>query len=52
MRIKTYRDKSRSRHFDLVGGGADPWSVDLVVEAASFMLLGGFVCALVAVCIH
>jgi hypothetical protein len=43
---------SRSRHFDLVGRGDDPWSVDLVVEAASFILLGGFVWALVAVCIH
>lgn len=53
MRIKTYRDESRSRHFDLVGGGEDhPWSVDLVVEAFSFMLLGGFVFALVAVCMR
>jgi hypothetical protein len=52
MRFRTYRDNSRSRHFDLVGRGDDPWSVDLVVEAASFILLGGFVWALVAVCIH
>jgi hypothetical protein len=35
MRLQTYRDGSRSRQFDLVGGGNDPWSVDLVVEAAS-----------------
>jgi hypothetical protein len=52
MRIKTYRDESRSRHFDLVGGGEDPWSVDLVVEAISCMLLSGFACALVAVCLR
>jgi hypothetical protein len=52
MQIKTYCDKSRSRHFDLVGGGEDPWSVDLVVEAFSCMLLGGFACALVATCMH
>jgi len=49
MRIKTYRDESRSRHFDLVGGGEDPWSVDLVVEAISCMLLSGFAVALFAV---
>ena len=52
MRIKTYRDESRSRHFDLVGEGEDPWSVDLVVEAISCMLLSGFACALVAVCLR
>jgi hypothetical protein len=52
MRIQTYRDESRSRHFDLVGGGEHPWSVDLVVEAFSFMLLDGFVFALVAVCMR
>lgn len=52
MRIKTFRDESRSRHFDLVGGGEHPWSVDLVVEAFSFMLLGGFAFALVAVCMR
>jgi hypothetical protein len=52
MRIKTYRDESRSRHFDLVGEGEDPWSVDLVVQAFSCMLLGGFAFALVALCMH
>jgi hypothetical protein len=50
MRIRTYRDEARSYHFDVLGGGNDPWSVDLVVEAVSFLLLGSFVCALVAVC--
>ncbi len=52
MRIKTFRDESRSRHFDLVGEGEDPWSVDLVVQAFSCMLLGGFAFALVALCMH
>jgi len=53
MRIKTYRDESRSRHFDLVWGGQDhPWSVDLVVEAFSCLLLGGFALALIALCMH
>jgi hypothetical protein len=52
MRLQTYRDECRSRHFDLVGRGDDPWSVDLAVEAFSFFLLSGFVCALTAVCIH
>jgi hypothetical protein len=47
MRIRTYRDESRSRHFDLIGGGNDPWSVDLVLEAVSCVLLGGFAFAIV-----
>jgi len=49
MRIQTYRDKCRSRHFDLVGRGDDPWSIDLVVEGVSFFLVSGFICALAAV---
>ena len=52
MRIQTYLDESHSRHFDLVGGGDNPWSIDLVVEAVSCILLGGFIIALVAECIH
>jgi hypothetical protein len=52
MRFQTYLDDSHSRHFDLVGGSDNPWSIDLVVVAASCVLLGGFACALVAVCIH
>jgi len=50
MRIRTYCVEARSYHFDVLGRGNDPWSVDLVVEAVSFLLLGSFVCALVAVC--
>jgi len=41
-------DDSRSRHFDLVGGGKDPWSVDLVVETTSCILVAAFGCALFA----
>jgi hypothetical protein len=50
MRIRTYQDTSHSRHVDLVGSGNDPWSVDLIVEAVSFVLLGGFGLALFALC--
>jgi hypothetical protein len=52
MRVQTYRDESRSRHFDLTGGGGHPWSIDLVAATASCILLVGFACALVAVCVH
>jgi hypothetical protein len=41
-------DESHSRHFDLVGGGKDPWSVDLVVEATSCILVAAFGCDLIA----
>jgi hypothetical protein len=38
MHLHTYRDESRSRHFDLVGHS---WSIDLVtVTAASILVLG------------
>src|SRR6476659_2896866 len=30
MRLHSYRDESHSRHFDLIGGGGRPWSIDLV----------------------
>jgi hypothetical protein len=48
MRFQTYRDESRSRHFDLSGGTGHPWSIDLVSLAASVILLLGFACALAA----
>ena len=48
MRIRTYRDKHSSRHFDLVGGVERPWSVDLVATTASGILVLGFASALVA----
>jgi hypothetical protein len=52
MRLRTYRDETRSRHFDLIGGGGHPWSVDLVVIVASAILVLGFACALVRLWIH
>ena len=46
MRLQTYRDESRSRHFDLIGGRKHPRSIDLVLVATSGMLSVGFACAL------
>ena len=48
MHLRTYMDESRSRHFDLVGGRKKPWTVDLVVEMISCILVAAFGCALVA----
>ena len=52
MHVQTYRDESRSRHFDLTGGGGHPWSIDLVAATASGILIAGFACALVALWVH
>jgi hypothetical protein len=52
MRLRTYRDETRSRHVDLIGGGSHPWSVDLVAITASGILVLGFACALVALWVH
>jgi hypothetical protein len=46
MRLQTYRDESRSRHFDLISGGERPRSIDLVLAITSGMLVVGFACAL------
>ena len=46
MRLQTYRDESRSRHFDLIYGRERPRSIDLVLVATSGMLVVGFACAL------
>jgi hypothetical protein len=48
MRFRTYRDQTYSRHLDLIGGGVQPWSIDLVSLLASSLLAVGFVCALLA----
>jgi hypothetical protein len=32
MHLHLYRDESRSGHFDLVGEGDHPWTIDLVIE--------------------
>jgi hypothetical protein len=50
MHLHTYRDESRSRHFDLIGGHR--WSIDLVAVTASGILLMGFACAVAALCVH
>jgi len=41
MHLHTYRDESRSRHLDLIGGRGHPWSIDLVVVTASGHLVDG-----------
>jgi hypothetical protein len=46
MHLQTYRDESRSRHFDLICGRERPKSIDLVLVATSGMLVVGFACAL------
>ncbi len=46
MHPHTYRDESRSRHFDLISGGKRPRSIDLVLAITSGMLVVGFACAL------
>ena len=48
MRLHSYRDESRSRHFDLIGGGSRRWSIDLVYVTTSAILVVGFGCALMA----
>jgi hypothetical protein len=48
MRLQTYRDESRSRHFDLIFGGEHPRSIDLVLVTISGMLVVSFACALMA----
>ena len=50
MRLHSYRDEYHSTHFDLIGGGSRPWSIDLVSVAAAGMLVLGFACALIALC--
>ena len=52
MHLHTYRDESRSRHLDLIGGRGHPWSIDLVVVIASGILLMGFACAFAALLIR
>jgi hypothetical protein len=52
MHLHTYRDESRSRHLDLIGGRGHPWSIDLVAVIASGILLMGFACADAALWIH
>jgi hypothetical protein len=48
MHLHLYRDESRSGHFDLVGEGDHPWTIDLVTTTAAAILVVGFASALVA----
>lgn len=48
MHLHMYRDESRSGHLDIVGGGAHPWTIDLVTVIAIALLVVGFASALVA----
>jgi hypothetical protein len=50
MHLHTYRDESRSRHFDLIGDHR--WSIDLVAAIASCILLVGFGCAVAALLVY
>jgi hypothetical protein len=52
MHLHTYRDESRSRHFDLIGGRGHPWSIDLVTVTASGILVMGFTIAFAALLIR
>lgn len=47
MRIQTYRDDSRSRHFDLKYGGARARSIDLVSVTTAGILLASFAWAVI-----
>jgi hypothetical protein len=46
MHLRTYRDESHCRHFDLISEGKRPRTIDLVSVVMSGMLVMGFVCAL------
>ena len=48
MHLHLYRDESRSGHFDLVGEGDHPWTIDLVTVTVAAILVVGFAGALVA----
>jgi hypothetical protein len=48
MHRHLYRDESRSGHFDLVGEGDHPWTIDLVTVTAAAILVVGFASALAA----
>jgi hypothetical protein len=49
MQLHSYRDESRSRHFDLIGHN---WSIDLVAVVAAGILAAGFACAVTALLVR
>jgi hypothetical protein len=46
MRLHTYRDENRSRHFDLISGGDHPRSIDMVSALSAGVLVLAFAFAL------
>ncbi|MGY8685734.1 hypothetical protein Q2941_49755 [Bradyrhizobium sp. UFLA05-153] len=52
MRFQTFRDDSRSRHFDLIGGKGHRWSIDLVTVTDAGILAVGFACAVLALVVR
>jgi hypothetical protein len=48
MHLHLYRDETRSGHFDLVGDGDHPWTIDRVTVTAAAILAVGFASALLA----
>ena len=52
MHLRIYRDKDRSGHFDLVGEGDHPWTIDMVVVMTAAVLVVGFAIALAALLIR
>jgi len=48
LHLHLYRDESRSGHFDVVGEGDHPWTIDLVTVTVAAILVVGFAGALVA----
>jgi hypothetical protein len=52
MRLQTYRDETRSRHFDLIGGSGQHWSIDLVTVTAASILMLGFAGAIAALLVR
>ena len=52
MHLRLYRDKDRSGHFDLVGEGDHPWTIDMVVVMTAAVLVVGFAIALAALLIR
>lgn len=49
MHLHSYRDESRSRHFDLIGHN---WSIDLITVAAAGFLVVGFASAIAALLVR
>jgi hypothetical protein len=49
MHLHSYRDESRSRHFDLISHN---WSIDLITVTAAGILVVGFAGAIAALLVR